>query len=333
MGNKKEIWEIVDSQSKSSVDLCGFIGKYQLMYDSMSKAYLISLNCATLNIPKNPDSFLDIEHSNLIFQVFLFQNVDFCLEIVVADSENCQRKIIIDCKKQIFRSPLAARLPNLMFYRGTWLNLSLDIESIFSFCFPNCEFKKISSVTIWGTMFIRKIIAVSRFLQDYTKNVLFMDRVDVAFQEINRNSFIDIKIQNSPRRGCDLRISPRDKSPESPTHSLKNLKSGYIKTLWKIPKEPFNYRNSFEGEDNFGSKYKHSSSVKAHKKLHEKQKSKNELQMLSPSHLDKLDHKPKLNFFQMRSCELLKGRHVTPPFVNTRKGLMYNQLEKKYNNL
>lgn len=341
--------EIVDSQSRSSIEACGLAGKYQLMYDNISKAYLISLHSATLTAPKSSNSSLDITSSTLILQVFLFKDTHATIEIVVSDSENIQRKIILDSKKRIFKSALATSLPNLIFFRNTWVILALDIESLFSFSFPNAEFKKIDSIVIWGTMYLRKILAVNRFLQEYTKSFLLMDRVDVAIQEIDRNMYIGLKqTQNSPIKGYDFKSSPREKSLESPLCSMKSLKSGYVKTLWKKSKGSFNSPNIKKNRDTdileerqykiapgpFSNPkqafYKHSSSFKAQNKFHENYRDKNDIHRNTPICLEKLKHIPKPNFFQKKSIDLLQPRHNTPPFVNTREGFVYNQFEKNY---
>ena len=140
---------------------CLIIGKTSFEFDDNCKSYLLDLNSSSLIIPKSSKEPLRLVRQYLLLQIFFYPSKQFTLELETSDSEGIKRRIIITQTKYIIRNIMHARLPNTSIERNIWLNLYINIFSLFSMCFPMRTFRSLDAIFLNATCKLRRIYSIS----------------------------------------------------------------------------------------------------------------------------------------------------------------------------
>lgn len=139
------------------------------IFDKSAKGYIISLDSHTskLLFPKTEKQALGLIQPYIVFQIYLQPTQSFSLEIGVSDISNTKRRLLFtNSAKEIISTPLHARIPNLCFKRGTWMNLSIDIASFLSSCFAGSTFKSVDSFSVHSFCRVRRVFTMRSPLPD-----------------------------------------------------------------------------------------------------------------------------------------------------------------------
>ena len=316
--------EIINSQSKHSINDCRLEGNIKLLYDIPSKAYLLNLNSASIAIPKHKKLSLDIVKPILLIQAYFFPKTPLIIEITIADSENNKRRLIFDKTNKMIKNSMYARIQNKVIFRGIWLNLCLDLNSLFSMCFSLSNFHSLDMVYIFGTGHIRKIISFIGPANEYLSKVIEPTSIPFTFQDLNKNSFPKpIAYSSSP-----VRI--KDNTPSPNKNIFKKTESKYLDlNVIKIPSKKNNESKyvlsspqllPVKGKDISDSpyNYQHSSSLANNRKI-KKQKI-----LKFASVRENIEKAGFPNFFQNQSSLICSIRPFTPPFID------YNPIKRQY---
>ena len=336
--------EIINSQSKTSMNSCLMQGKTKLSFDSSSKEYLLCLDSASVTVPRHERNSLEIMRQEVVLQVLIYPGTPLVVEVCVTDSEGIQRRLVFDKSKGLGKGALMARIPNSMFQRGVWVNLCIDLASVFAMCFASSVFRTLDKISIFGTLCLRKVVSVISPAVDYLPRIIEQRNCTETFQEITKNTFAQVLSQfNSPARGRNYK-SPRERYVRKQiveSKEYRDARNSKIKAseryreIFKSPcpriiRETLdlsktNGHHSISLTENVRQKSKKSKNFNIFMNIcTEKRKSvkiKEEAEEKLPT------------YFHYLSSKICSFRPVTPPFVNSSDQVYYNPIDKQYNKL
>ena len=335
MNSSEFYMEILDSQVKSSVMNCSVIGKNQLLYDNLTKAYLVNMNSGSLMMPRSSTKTLDIPKPVITFLIYIFSDKPFTLEFKVCDRFNVRKRIVFDSSKSVLTQFSYSKLPNRALVKDCWNFLSVDLGSIQQFCFEDSEFKCLESFQMHGSLYIRKIVASDYLINDLSILACDMSRVPCKTQDISKNFFLKTN-SNSPVKLNDLKSSPKiikniKKEEKAPSYFFK-MRSGELQSL-KGDRDQFRSpqvmkikktEDFAERKFRIDKKINNLSGELVHGRLENRE---------TPTYMLLGKIAEPLNYFQQFTSGLLKIRHETPPFVGSRGNIFYNPVQKQYDSL
>lgn len=303
-------------------------GKTKIMFDTNSKSYWLALESGSVAVPRHERKSLEIVRPIVALQMFINPGTPLCVELLVTDSENTQKKLVFDKSKGIVKGNTIAKLPNFIFRKGAWVNLAFDLDSLFSLCFCKGKFVTLDRVYIFGSVYLRRIVSVISPVSEYFPKSF--EQKSEVLQEVNRFSYTQMLLQqNSPFRN---EKSPRSLQMEQQL-TRKTDKESYRK-MFKSPQPPV-----IKHFESLASNNKHSfsfanSNKKALRKPHIinvfASGATEKIKLLKQFHNKEETF---LSYFNQLSSQICTHRPITPPFVNSNSQVYYNPIEKKYNNL
>lgn len=332
--NSSEFWlEILDSQVKSSVMDCSIIGKNQLIYDNLTKSYLINLKSTTLMIPKASES-LKVSKPVMIFLLYIFPDKPFTFEFVVVDSQSTQKRILLDGSRSIVKQSSYAKIPNKFMFKDCWVYMSVDISSLFSLCFDDSQFKYIETVNIHGTMLIRKIVASESCYSEFSQNLVDMGKVNIKIQDISKHWVLKLNAY-SPSKNLEIKPSPKEvrkkKVVDKGLSYFSMMKSDELRIVKNYEKSTYLSPQPGKVKQINKIEQKLANVVRSYKNA--RNSNRNEVGSNTPTELLLNKEIENPNYFQQFSLGLLNIRHETPPFVASRSNIFYNPVQKKYDSL
>ncbi|OMJ83047.1 hypothetical protein SteCoe_16144 [Stentor coeruleus] len=159
--------ELLTTQNRKMLESWQIQGQASFVFDENCKGYLLNLNSASIECPKNAKHSLKLLRPFIMFQVYFYPGKLFTLELIASDSDGVKRRIILTHCKSITRNLMHTRLPNACIEKNTWLYLYLNVVSLFNLCFPTRAFRSLDGITLSATCKLRKIYSISEMDIDY----------------------------------------------------------------------------------------------------------------------------------------------------------------------
>ncbi|OMJ70327.1 hypothetical protein SteCoe_31729 [Stentor coeruleus] len=232
-------------------------------YEKSVKGYIILIDShnTKLNIPSNDKQTLALVQPFLVLQIFIMPSQPFTLELVITDISNTKRRLVFSStSKELITTPAHARIPNIVFARGTWANISIDMTRIVNLCFAN-TFRSLDSITISSFCKLKRIFTMKNPLVDTSgsevcvdnpegvpKNVNFLPGVTfvnqiITYQNVLTNTHEHLEIKNTPKKAKSrppLTTAPIEKlkRPELRTSSLNKKQGSTTTAFFQKKKEP-----------------------------------------------------------------------------------------------
>ncbi|CAG9324886.1 unnamed protein product [Blepharisma stoltei] len=363
MKNQPFSHEIFSSQNRKSLQFCLFHGKVDHSFDQTSRGYIINLNAASLQIPRNNRESLQLVHPFIVFQFFIHKNKPLTIELTTSDSQSIKRRLVFTHGRKVIKNPLHARIPHTIIERGVWLNLFFNIESLFAMCFSTLVYRSLESVSLTGTCIVRRIFTLQKLDPYQTipigcemppgSNIKQQTIDAVSFQETPRPVFFS----NSPPRGKKYlyKDNPSIFRNLSVEKEIKDLKEAYLRSVNTEKKALFPRFRRKEQKELDEERYKVLSRKITHNYTRPAEPSddiEEKIEVDAPevpidtsawiniinadSPTDKFKE-PK--FFENQMSIIMQMRHFTPPFVNVTENvedgqeIRYNPKQKCYESI
>ena len=152
--------ELFNSADKNLLSKWHFIGKHNKIFDPQIKCYehiLATGALSKMEIPGNrsysykfnPNKSLALFQSFIVFQIYLFSNKQFSIEISISDTTKVKRRLIFSSNNSdVIINQLHCRIPIINFPIGKWINFSVDILSFVSECFKDLTFRSVDYISL-----------------------------------------------------------------------------------------------------------------------------------------------------------------------------------------
>lgn len=137
----------------------------QRIYDRSVKGYILEMNressTTSVQCPRNVKESLDIIQPFLVFQLKLFEQRSFSLELVIHDTQRQRKRLYFSSNfKDIDANHVQAKIPWCPLENENWQTVVLDMSSLVSSCFPGSAFESLDSFSIHPVCQIRKIFSL-----------------------------------------------------------------------------------------------------------------------------------------------------------------------------
>ena len=183
--------EVFSPAAKNPLDKWKTSGVVSKQYDKAVKGYIVSLESASakMQLPRDEKKTpLGIVQPFLVFQIFLPPGKTFQIELAVSDSAKQRRRLMFTPgPKDLVLNPLHARIPNAFVQNNTWLNLCIDVPSIFHECFKGSVFRSIDLIALSASCFCRKIFSLKHPLADAPDPEISFDRLPARAEPIPKS--------------------------------------------------------------------------------------------------------------------------------------------------
>ncbi|EGR33031.1 hypothetical protein IMG5_063170 [Ichthyophthirius multifiliis] len=201
-----------------------------------------------MKLPKEDKIDLCLIQQFLVLQIYLPFSSPWSLEIVIADTSKTKRRInLVSALNKIEKKFFHVKVPNDIIKHGTWMNLSIDVNS-FMEVWKGQTFRSIDSVIIGSHCKLRRIFTMrsplfeygeeenqlsqqyycSQLLEDVPKNINFPPGIQyinqiINYQKIEEN--VDQRlIENSQNNNIESLIIINNKSIPQNKTGIKKLK-------------------------------------------------------------------------------------------------------------
>ena len=185
--------ELYNPTNKDSLENWNFIGKCRKVYDKSAKSYMHLLDTGGLsrmNIPKDNKTPLAIIQGHVVFQIYLFSQKNFSIEISITDTQKARHRMIFSANlRDLNMNYFTCVIPMAEVPIGTWVNLSIDVLSFVTFCFKDITFKSIDNIMFSASGKIRRIFTMRGRINDNVNK-------DISDNEIDNKN--DINCENIP---------------------------------------------------------------------------------------------------------------------------------------
>ena len=185
--------ELYNPTNKDLLENWNFIGKCKKVYDKSAKSYMHLLDTGGLsrmNIPKDNKTPLAIIQGHIVFQIYLFSQKNFSIEISITDTQKTRHRMIFSANlRDLNMNYFTCVIPMAEVPIGTWVNLSIDVLSFVTFCFKDITFKSIDNIMFSASGKIRRIFTMRGRINDNVNK-------DISDNEIDNKN--DINCENIP---------------------------------------------------------------------------------------------------------------------------------------
>jgi hypothetical protein len=152
------------AQGAKPLESIKFNGSVKKDYDKDSKSQVLVLEPSTtgtkVSLPKDGES-MALSHRILVVQLFANPTSPISIELNVTDSEGRRRMHFSSSFNSVVVDPLHVKYPLCGLPRNTWLQLCLDVQSIYDTTFRGLSFLNcITSVSIAAQGKLRKIFTM-----------------------------------------------------------------------------------------------------------------------------------------------------------------------------
>ena len=161
--------EILNPQLLDSLKSTHISAAVARLFDPACKCFILSLlNTGQIQLPKDPRRLLSLVQPYLMVQVYIPTGKSFTLEICFSDHTNTKRRIVLANTREVVRSQLHVRLPNVTIKREVWLNLCVDVATAAKLFFPGCVYKCMDQIRVGAVCKIRRIFCMRKRVLDTT---------------------------------------------------------------------------------------------------------------------------------------------------------------------
>ena len=185
--------ELYNPTNKDSLENWNFIGKCRKVYDKSAKSYMHLLDTGGLsrmNIPKDNKTPLAIIQGHIVFQIYLFSQKNFSIEISITDTQKTRHRMIFSANlRDLNMNYFTCVIPMAEVPIGTWVNLSIDVLSFVTYCFKDITFKSIDNIMFTASGKIRRIFTMRGKINDNVNK-------DISDNEIDNKN--DLNCENIP---------------------------------------------------------------------------------------------------------------------------------------
>ena len=175
--------ELFNSSDKNLLSKWHFIGKHNKIFDPQIKCYehiLATGALSKMEIPGNrsysykfnPNKSLALFQSYIVFQIYLFSNKQFSIEISISDTTKVKRRLIFSSNNSdVIINQLHCRIPIINFPIGKWINFSIDILSFVSECFKDLTFRSVDYISLSMSGKVRYIFTMrTPLIENHSEN-------------------------------------------------------------------------------------------------------------------------------------------------------------------
>ena len=190
--------ELYNPNNKDLMSNWEFIGKCRKVYDKSVKSYMHLLDNGALSKMKMPKDniSLGIVQGYVVFQIYLFSQKNFSIEISFSDTQKIRHRLIFSANlRDLNMNYFTCVIPMAEVPLGTWVNLSIDVLSFVTYCFKDLTFKSIDNIMFTASGKVRRIFTMRGRINDSNNN-------------INNNS--DISGVSSLNRNIESETIPKD---------------------------------------------------------------------------------------------------------------------------
>ncbi|KAF7664308.1 hypothetical protein LDENG_00180650 [Lucifuga dentata] len=160
--------EIFSGQGKDPVakwKLYGGPSAIRKEYNKEVKGFVYSLEGSSqtvkMQMPENGKMALGLLQRFLVLQVNIPQCKDFSIELVITDLGHLKRRLYLSTvHKELFATPLHARIPFVGLKRNIWCNLCIDLVSFIGELFKGAGFLTLDGITLSASCKIRRIFTM-----------------------------------------------------------------------------------------------------------------------------------------------------------------------------
>ena len=185
--------ELYNPTNKDLLENWNFIGKCKKVYDKSAKSYMHLLDTGGLsrmNIPKDNKTPLAIIQGHVVFQIYLFSQKNFSIEISITDTQKTRHRMIFSANlRDLNMNYFTCVIPMAEVPIGTWVNLSIDVLSFVTYCFKDITFKSIANIMFTASGKIRRIFTMRGRINDNVNK-------DISDNEIDNKN--DLNCENIP---------------------------------------------------------------------------------------------------------------------------------------
>ena len=185
--------ELYNPTNRDLLENWNFIGKCKKVYDKSAKSYMHLLDTGGLsrmNIPKDNKTPLAIIQGHVVFQIYLFSQKNFSIEISITDTQKTRHRMIFSANlRDLNMNYFTCVIPMAEVPIGTWVNLSIDVLSFVTYCFKDITFKSIDNIMFTASGKIRRIFTMRGRINDNVNK-------DISDNEIDNKN--DLNCENIP---------------------------------------------------------------------------------------------------------------------------------------
>ena len=130
--------ELYNPNNKDLMSNWEFIGKCRKVYDKSVKSYMHLLDNGALSKMKMPKDniSLGIVQGYVVFQIYLFSQKNFSIEISFSDTQKIRHRLIFSANlRDLNMNYFTCVIPMAEVPLGTWVNLSIDVLSLGKFIY------------------------------------------------------------------------------------------------------------------------------------------------------------------------------------------------------
>ena len=181
--------ELYNPNNKDLMSNWEFIGKCRKVYDKSVKSYMHLLDNGALSKMKMPKDniSLGIVQGYVVFQIYLFSQKNFSIEISFSDTQKIRHRLIFSANlRDLNMNYFTCVIPMAEVPLGTWVNLSIDVLSFVTYCFKDLTFKSIDNIMFTASGKVRRIFTMRGRINDSNNNI--NNNSDISgFSSLNRN--------------------------------------------------------------------------------------------------------------------------------------------------
>ncbi|CAJ1050649.1 uncharacterized protein C3orf67 homolog [Xyrichtys novacula] len=158
--------EIFSAQGKDPVakwKLSGGPSVIHKEYDKEGKGFVYCLEGSSqtvkMQMPENGKTSLGLLQRFLVLQVNIPRLKDFSIELAITDSQHLKRRLHLSTvHKELYATPLHARIPLKGLERNIWSSLCIDLVSFSDELFKG--FLSLDGITLYATCKVRRILTI-----------------------------------------------------------------------------------------------------------------------------------------------------------------------------
>ena len=222
MANTVKFIEILTTHNRKNLSAWKFHGPVMMGFDENTKGYVLDCNGGTMQIPNKQTGSLKLIRPFLLFQVYLYPGKLLSIELAVTDSQGSKRRIMLTQCKNVVINMMHSRLPNAFIEKNSWMHLYVNVQSLFSLCFPASTFRSIDSISLSAFCKLRRVYSLSEMYIDYLLPSGFElpKYIQLKTQLITSESFDNYLKEKSSNASSSMQKNPKSSSLSLPKISI-----------------------------------------------------------------------------------------------------------------
>lgn len=258
MANTVKFIEILTTHNRKNLSSWKFHGPVMMGFDENTKGYVLDCNGGTMQVPNKQTGSLKLIRPFLLFQIYLYPGKLLTLELSVTDSQGSKRRIMLTQCKNVIINMMHSRLPNSFIEKNSWMHLYINVQSLFSLCFPSSTFRSIDSISLSAFCKLRRIYSLSEMYIDYLLPSGFElpKYIQLKTQLITSDSFENFLQEKSSNVSSSMHKNPKSSSLSLPKISIKKKSNIFYdnQKLVSLRQSVNELKKEYEAGNNLGAK-------------------------------------------------------------------------------